>query len=84
MIPKAQTPEQLKVMNLRYHIDMRGTKWIKLNRSLADHYIIDDLIKLSKEMGIEYKIITGNKFPNILIDPVVYDEYMSDVLEGND
>lgn len=82
MIPKVETPEQLKAMNLKYYIDNSGFKWIKLNRGLTNHLIIKDLIKLSELMEIEYKNIPGTKFSNILIDPVVYDEYMKDVQEG--
>lgn len=77
-----QTPEQLKVADLKYYIDSGGIKWIKLNRDLVNHYIIEDLVKLSERMGIEYKIIPWRKHSNILIDPIVYDEYMSDVQEG--
>lgn len=82
MIQKAQTPEQLKVSDLKYYIYPSGMNWIKLNRDLVNHYIIEDLVKLSERMEIEYKIIPGRKHSNILIDPIVYDEYMSDVQEG--
>jgi hypothetical protein len=79
---KVQTPEQLKVSDLKYYIDARGIQWIKLNRNLTNHFIIKDLIDLSKRMEIEYKNAYSPKFSYILIDPLVYDEYMSDVPEG--
>lgn len=82
MIPKAETPEQLKVKNMRYYLDSNGNKWISLNRGTTNHHIIKDLITLSERMGIESKVIPGNPYSTILIDPVVYDEYMTDVSEG--
>lgn len=82
MIPISQTPEQLKVRDLKYYLDSRGNKWIQLNRGLTDNFIIKDLIALSERLGVDYKVIPGNTFSTILIDPDVYDEYMSDVSEG--
>lgn len=80
-IPPAQTPEQLKGRNIPSYIDNRGMKWIRLNRGLTNHLIIKDLIKLSEMRDIKYIVIPHTPYSTILIDPEVYDEYMSDILE---
>jgi len=79
---QAQTPEQLKGRNVPYYIDNRGMKWIKLNRGLTNNLIIKDLIKLSELMEIKYVVIPHTPYSTILIDPDVYDEYMSDIVEA--
>ncbi len=82
---KAQTKAQLKIKNLRTTPSGNGFYWIRVNASMINGNLIQEMLQLSKDMKIEYiEQKTGSKYTDFLIDTRVYDEYVKDVPADED